>query len=41
MAAILIMSATLLLLGRGFSGNGATLWTTQEVLRSHLALGSR
>ncbi len=27
-AAILIMSATLFLLGRGFSGNGATLWTT-------------
>lgn len=28
-SAILIMSATLLLLGRGFSGNGTTLWTTE------------
>jgi basic amino acid/polyamine antiporter, APA family len=27
--AILIMSATLLVLGRDFRGNGATLWTTQ------------
>jgi APA family basic amino acid/polyamine antiporter len=28
-SAILIMSATLLLLGRGFSGNVTTLWTTE------------
>ena len=28
-AAILIMSATLLFLGRGFSGNGPTLWITE------------
>jgi APA family basic amino acid/polyamine antiporter len=28
-SAILIMSATLLMLGRGFSGNATTLWTTQ------------